>query len=183
MAPSAIRRITTPLLAAVLCWSVTAAPAAAWQPPAEQGAESARSPTPEDAQREHRLWIEYYKRAAAHYEFELAGSEGPTLKLVREPVHKYTHPTGLQGTHGAFFIWTDQGRPQVVGSIWSYEIGDGQRSVVHEFHSLALEPLRPVRVGEHICRCLRVGKSQSSITLRRQKASVLSPADSASAST
>lgn len=122
---------------------VVSAPAVwAWQPAPAPAANAATNDQPE-----HRRWTEYYQRAAAAYKFAI--DKDSIFELQPEPIHKYTHPSGLEGTHGAFFVWTRQGCPEVVGSIWSYEIGGAKRSVVHEFHSLATQPLQPVTVGEH----------------------------------
>jgi hypothetical protein len=98
--------------------------------------------------RQHRLWVDYYQQSAAAYEFKSTKDGSPKFEVTPKPIHKYTHPNGLKGTHGALFVWAHQGRPEVVGSIWSYEIGGGKRNVVHEFHSLSLRPLAPVRIGD-----------------------------------
>jgi hypothetical protein len=44
------------------------------------------------------------------------------------------------------FVWTRDGRPEVLGAIWSRQPND-QRYVIHEMHSLALEPLTATRNG------------------------------------
>ena len=51
--------------------------------------------------------------------FALAGSPNRKLELHETPVLKYSNP--LRGdVHSAFFIWTSQGRPEVVASINSW---------------------------------------------------------------
>lgn len=44
------------------------------------------------------------------------------------------------------FVWTREGRPEILGSIWSRQEA-GRRQVIHELHSLALEPLSATRNG------------------------------------
>ena len=99
--------------------------------------------------REHRLWIDYYKQAAQAYRFRFLAGSDMEFKMAAEPILKFNQETGLQGTHGTMFVWTHLGRPEVIGSIWSYEIGGGRRSVVHEFHSLSLETFQEVQVGAY----------------------------------
>jgi hypothetical protein len=43
---------------------------------------------------------------------------------------------------GAVFIWTYQGRPEMIGSIGSRQFRPGMSRVFHEFHSLTLQPLQ-----------------------------------------
>jgi hypothetical protein len=89
-------------------------------------------------------WQKYYKSVAAEYEMQ-EGRESPVkLKLQPEPVFTYANPAGGNRSHGAMFIWTRDGRPEILGAIWSGQSGD-RRSVVHSLHSLALEPLTATR--------------------------------------
>jgi hypothetical protein len=75
--------------------------------------------------------------AAAEYEFRVGKDEKP-LELRREPVLKWSNPT--QGeVHGNVFVWTRDGRPLVVGSLFKWFSPHTYMS--HEFHSLAEEPL------------------------------------------
>src|SRR5439155_5338408 len=41
------------------------------------------------------------------------------LKLLDQPLRFYTNPVRTNDQHGAIFLWTEQGRPAVIGSIWS----------------------------------------------------------------
>jgi len=61
-----------------------------------------------------------------------------TLKLVDEPLRFYTNPVRSNDQHGAIFLWTEEGRPAVIGSIWSAMNRQNQaiRFVTHEWHSL-----------------------------------------------
>jgi len=59
------------------------------------------------------------------------------LTLRREPIYRWTNPTRVGGQVGEVFIWTYQGRPEVVASIFSHPTSDGQRVLCHELHSLS----------------------------------------------
>jgi hypothetical protein len=94
---------------------------------------------------EFKRWINYYQNVATAYDVRLNDDEQTKLAVTREPIMTYSHAS--ERVHGAFFLWTHNGRPELVGSIWSDDVGAGRRNVVHEFHSLALGRLLPVRVG------------------------------------
>lgn len=96
-------------------------------------------------------WIEFYRRDAASYSFYVGEDRAKKLKLNPEPVLVYTNPVGARGlTHGAVFIWTHEGRSEVVGAMWSHANtpGPNQRTVAHEFHSLSNQPLMAERNDE-----------------------------------
>jgi hypothetical protein len=96
---------------------------------------------------EFQRWLDYYQDVANAYAIYLKSDTNTRLEVTPKPIMSYSHPAAMRGTHGAFFVWTRRGRPELVGSIWSDEIGGGMRSVMHEFHSLSLEPLAPVKIG------------------------------------
>jgi hypothetical protein len=96
---------------------------------------------------EFQRWLGYYQDVANAYDIYLASDSKTKLKVTPKPIMSYSHPAAMQGTHGAFFVWTYRGRPELVGSIWSDDIPGGMRTVMHEFHSLSLEPLSPVKIG------------------------------------
>src|SRR5687768_12971756 len=102
------------------------------------------------AKAEFKRWLDYYQNVAAAYDIRLESDNQTKLEVTREPVMSYSHAS--EGVHGAFFLWTRKGRPECVGSIWSDDVGGGRRNVVHEFHSLALGRLVPVRVGGRMWR-------------------------------
>lgn len=92
-------------------------------------------------------WLKYYQHVADGYDIRLASAPDKKLKVTPKPVMSYSHPSGIEGTHGAIFLWTRLGCPQVVASVWSHDINDGTRTVMHEFHSLARGPLVPLLIG------------------------------------
>jgi hypothetical protein len=99
---------------------------------------------------EFKRWVDYYQKVAAAYDIRLDSDDRTKLEVSREPVMSYSHAS--EGVHGAFFLWTHKGRPELVGSIWSDDVGGNRRNVVHEFHSLALGRLVPVRIGDRMWR-------------------------------
>jgi len=93
-------------------------------------------------------WSKYYKEVAKDYDIRLKSRLDDPLVLIPEPVQVFSNPSSGRDTHGAFFIWTNNGRAEVIGSIWSRlasESPDSQRFINHEFHSLAIEPLTATR--------------------------------------
>ena len=81
---------------------------------------------------------------AEEYEIYRNRDRREKLNLERHPVYVWTNPIRSGGQNGAVFVWTYNGRPEVVGSIFSYPV-DGRRQLLHELHSLSAEILVPVR--------------------------------------
>ncbi len=79
---------------------------------------------------------------AAEYTIHLNAEKKEVLKLRRKPVYVWTNPTRVGGQTGDVFVWTHQGRPEVVATIFSHP-DRGQRRLCHEFHSLSLSTLVP----------------------------------------
>jgi hypothetical protein len=91
-------------------------------------------------------WLAYYKQIAEGYDFRIETDPDATLVKSSKPLMTYSIPE--ERVHGAFWVWTSKGRPEVIGSIWSGDpVGRGFHNVVHEFHSLSLVPLEPIQVG------------------------------------
>ena len=107
-----------------------------------------------------RSWVDFYTKVASSHDFRTQDRPDESLKLEVKPVQQYAHPSGLRGTHGAFYVWTREGRPEVVGSIWSYEADADHRTIVHEFDSLALSPLMQTRIAKGVWSQKRVIEPQ-----------------------
>ncbi len=73
---------------------------------------------------------------ARQWQMYLDSSRREKAELIERPVYLWTNPTKNGGQYGSVFVWTHQGRPMVVGSIFAHPVG-GRRRLVHEFHSLA----------------------------------------------
>ena len=86
----------------------------------------------------------FYGREAAGYEFFLDEKREQRLVLQQKPVLTWTNAEKYMG---AVFIWTYGGRPEVIGCIGSHQNKPDESNVFHEFHSLSLKPLPPVKFG------------------------------------
>lgn len=89
-------------------------------------------------------WVKYYTEVAQGYDIRLRSAPKEPLVVSPEPLLVYSNPTIGFDTHGAFFVWTRNGRAEAIGAIWSKRISaeeTSRKNVNHEFHSLALEPL------------------------------------------
>lgn len=91
-------------------------------------------------------WLKFYTQAAGQYRIEVQEPDGSdrALTLQTVPVLQYTNPERGFSQHGAIFVWTLNGRPMCIGSIWSNTPADDpqQRWVAHELHSLHAGRLR-----------------------------------------
>jgi hypothetical protein len=77
--------------------------------------------------------------AAAEYEIVVGRDEKEKpLELQREPVLKWSNPDRGE-VHGNVFVWTRDGRPLAVGSLFKWF--NPHTHMSHEFLSLAEEPL------------------------------------------
>ncbi|MCA9140783.1 MAG: hypothetical protein KDB00_28620 [Planctomycetales bacterium] len=90
-----------------------------------------------DEQRDR--WMRVYSEEAAQYQMFRRGEEEEELELVASPIQTFTNPVRVRDTHGATFVWTSDGRPEVVGAIWSVVSPEDstKRHLSHEFHSLS----------------------------------------------
>jgi hypothetical protein len=85
----------------------------------------------------------FAKEEAARYTFRLEGSDRP-LRFHPEPVLSYTDPV-VGGVCGDAFIWTAEGRPEVVAAIYRFYAQDPHRGAA--FDSLSLGKLTAEREG------------------------------------
>lgn len=82
--------------------------------------------------------IEQFKAAAAQYEIQLEDAARSRLKLEAQPVLHWDNPART-AEDGAVFIWVKDGRPEVIGSIFTYKLTAVRTK--HEFQSLSAVPL------------------------------------------
>lgn len=79
---------------------------------------------------------------AAAYAIYRDRARAQRLSLRREPLYRWTNPTRVGGQTGDVFVWTYEGRPEVIASIFSHPHERGRSRVVcHELHSLSTEVL------------------------------------------
>lgn len=87
-------------------------------------------------------WLQaLFHEDAADYEFTLDEERSQPLKFVDKPVFHWKQDDDWRGD---VFVWTYQGRPEIVGCILASRKEGDSRTIGHEFHSLALKPLPKV---------------------------------------
>jgi hypothetical protein len=85
----------------------------------------------------------FAKREAMTYTLYLEGSDRP-LTLQPEPILKWSNPV-IGTIYGDVFIWTADGRPEAIASIYKFYSPQTHRA--NEFHSLALGKVSAERKG------------------------------------
>ncbi len=93
-------------------------------------------------------WKQAYQKIAES--IEMHGGDA-VLKMHDRPLLFYTNPVVDTDQHGAIFLWTKDGRPAILGSIWSARNRSDEESrfVAHEWHSLSDEvDLTATRAGQ-----------------------------------
>lgn len=81
---------------------------------------------------------------AAKWQMLLDEAGKKRAELNPKPVYIWSNPTRSGGQRGSVFIWMNQGRPVIVGSVFSHP-EQGRRMVCHELHSLVPGALFPRR--------------------------------------
>lgn len=92
--------------------------------------------------------IEAFKAEAAEYKVHLQSRPTEQLQVVKEPVLKWDNPARTS-ENGATFVWTLGGRPEMIGTIFTYEYKE-KLNRKHEYHSLAIEPLAAEFRGKEV---------------------------------
>src|SRR5436305_7408442 len=80
-------------------------------------------------------WQKLFRRHAAEYMFAVEGDEKAEVKLAQEPILHWSQPV-RGGADGAVFLWTNEGRPVVIGTLFIWPMGNGKQGISHELHSL-----------------------------------------------
>lgn len=96
-------------------------------------------------------WFTLYTQHAQSLEVRVPDANAD-LQLRRAPLLKYTNPLRGVQQHGLIFLWTRQGRPGMIGSIWSAldRAQPDERKLNYEWHSLSLESVTAERNGEEL---------------------------------
>lgn len=92
--------------------------------------------------------IEDFKADAEGYDIRLASRRKEKLTLRPEPLLHWGNPART-GEDGAVFVWLLDGRPEVIGSVFTYRYQKLVRRK-HEYHSLASEPLTARYLGQEV---------------------------------
>jgi hypothetical protein len=105
--------------------------------------------TPPSDERSKRL-EQLYQEEAASYVFRLDGDDMP-LTLETKPVFQWTNAARINNPslqHGLVYVWTKNGRAEIVGTIFSIEQSEAEVFLCHEFHSLATTSFEARRRGQ-----------------------------------
>ncbi len=102
-----------------------------------------RDDPPKDEKARAEAFHAFAKREAAAYTIRLEGSDRP-LTFRPDSVLKWSNPV-MGSLHGDVFLWTADGRPEAVASIYRFYSGRPHRD--NEFHSLTLGKLIAERDG------------------------------------
>lgn len=91
--------------------------------------------------------VDAFKAEAAEYVVRLEG-RSDKLVLEKEPVLRWDNPART-GEDGALFVWTLGGRPEMIGTIFTYRLND-KINRKHEYHSLATGQLTAEFRGKEV---------------------------------
>jgi hypothetical protein len=89
-----------------------------------------------------------FKADAAEYVIRLASRPKDKLTLHDDPLLHWGNPART-GEDGAVFVWMLDGRPEVIGSVFTYRLPNAIRRK-HEFHSLASGALTAEYRGQRV---------------------------------
>lgn len=90
--------------------------------------------------------LDLHVGAAAEYSVKLSEDSETVLELNRRPVLVWSNPRRANGQIGHVFVWTHEGRPAAIGTIFSHPVADPtKRRVYHEMHSLSETTIVPDR--------------------------------------
>lgn len=84
-----------------------------------------------------------YQQDAKRWEMWVGPDQKRKAEIVAEPVFRWQNLSRANGQSGAMFVWIDQGRPVVIGGVFSNPEND-RRVIYHEFHALGPDRLFPV---------------------------------------
>ena len=110
--------------------------------------EAAKTSETKPATNESPKAIQDFKADAAAYVIRLISRPDNKLALREEPLLHWGNPA-RNGEDGAVFVWMLDGRPEVIGSVFTYRHGDLIHRK-HEYHSLAAGPLTAEFRGERV---------------------------------
>lgn len=103
-------------------------------------------------------WLPILKEHAAAYEITPQGetTTGGPVRPLPEPLLRWTQPV-RGGDDGAVFLWVADGRPMLIGTVFTYRSPNSLRALQHEVHSLAPTGLDVVRKGRKLWHPSRPG--------------------------
>jgi hypothetical protein len=88
------------------------------------------APSPDEVRKRQ---LEQFASDAAKYEVTLETSKPQRLEFLRQPILNWD---------GSAFVWLKDGRPEVIGALWTnVNPRSGRKEYGHAFHSLSEHPL------------------------------------------
>jgi hypothetical protein len=131
--------------------------------PGRAGEPPPASTTSEDPGREEvrARWLAQMRQAATQYTLHRSEDRSHPLKLVEEPVLRFTNDVNpVKVTKdGSVFIWTDRGRPEAIVQFFTYD----EQSFNHEWQSLSLSSLSAQWDGAEVWTPTAAGISLSAV--------------------
>jgi hypothetical protein len=106
-------------------------------------------------------WVPVFERHASEYMIRVGKDAKVEAERLREPVLRWWQPV-RGGDDGALYVWAHGGRPVAAVTFFTFKWANGTRSIVHEKHSFAFEPLAAAWRGSTVW-----STSQPGLTFKR----------------
>jgi hypothetical protein len=105
--------------------------------------------TPAEPDRLLEKWMALYQERAESLDMRGAGDAERRLELQISALLRYTNPVRNVQQHGAIYVWTVEGRPAILGSIWSAidRMQPDIRRLNFEWHSLSTDDITAEQNG------------------------------------
>lgn len=71
------------------------------------------------------------------------------LEFNKQPLVSWSNPTRPAAPHGCIFVWSQAGRPQAIGSVFTFIIRNETR-MKHQLHSISQTPLEATYEGQMV---------------------------------
>lgn len=98
--------------------------------------------------------LQLFKQEAAEYTIRLDDTASSKLTIDPKPILHWDNPART-AEDGAVFVWLKDGRPEVIGTIFTYKIETVYRK--HELHSLSTSPLKAELKGKLVWKPRQAG--------------------------
>lgn len=73
-------------------------------------------------------------------ELQITSEGGKSLQFNKQPLVSWSNPTRPTAPHGCIFVWNQEGRPQAIGSVFTF-VALNHAIIKQQLHSLSAEPL------------------------------------------
>ena len=95
--------------------------------------EAAQEPVAKD---DPTSWLPILRQHAEEYQITFRDPNMKSPRPLSEPILRWTQPV-RGGDDGAVFLWVSDGRPEAVGTVFTYRSPGSLRALQHEVHSLS----------------------------------------------